>query len=131
MFIYHCLTSKHSKHGAHHNRNWISTFSFSTVEALFKSLFCWSKKEAYPKMCMFYTVVYHSCQPMLGVNPSPELVNLHFPYACWGLLFFRWYQRHFEFQSACVAMEGRSNVVLNMHAQPQISLLRRFLNLLH
>ena len=45
--------------------------------------------------------------------------------------FFRWYQRHFEFQSAHVAVEGRSNVVLNMHAQLQISLLKRFPSLLH
>ena len=73
----------------------------------------------------------HSCQPLLGVNHSPEFVNLYFTYAGWGLLFFRWYQQHFEFQSARVAMEGRSNVVLNMHAQLQISLLMRFLSLLH
>ena len=73
----------------------------------------------------------HSCQPLLGINLSPEFVNLYFCYAGWGLLFFRWYQRHFEFQSARVAVEGRSNVVLNMHAQLQISLLMRFLTLLH
>ena len=30
----------------------------------------------------------HSCQPLLGVNCSPELVNLYFPYGGWGLLFF-------------------------------------------
>ena len=46
-------------------------------------------------------------------------MNLHFPYAGRGLLFFRWQQQHFEFQPARVA-EGRSNVVLNMHAQLQI-----------
>ena len=63
----------------------------------------------------------HSCQPLLGVNLSPEFVNLYFPYAGRGLLFFHWYQRHFEFQSACVAVEGRSNVVLNMHAQLQMT----------
>ena len=45
--------------------------------------------------------------------------------------FFRWYQRHFEFQSARVAVEGRNNVVLNMHAQLQISLLKRFPSLVH
>ena len=61
----------------------------------------------------------HSCQPFLVVNLSPEFVNLHFPYAGRGLLFFRWQQQHFEFQPARVA-EGRSNVVLNMHAQLQI-----------
>ena len=75
--------------------------------------------------------VQHSCQPLLRVNLSPEFVNLDFPYAGWGLLFFRWYQQHFEFQSACVAVKGRNNVVLNMHAQLQISLLMRFLSLLH
>ena len=73
----------------------------------------------------------HSCQPLLGVNLSPEFVNLYFPDAGWGLLFFCWYQQHFEFQSAHVAMEGRSNVVLNMNAQLQISLLMRFLSILH
>ena len=30
-----------------------------------------------------------------------------------------------------MAVEGRSNVVLNMHAQLQISLLTRFLSLMH
>ena len=32
--------------------------------------------------------LYHSCQPLLGVNLSPEFVNLYFPYAGQGLLFF-------------------------------------------
>ena len=32
----------------------------------------------------------HSCQPLLGVNLSPEFVNLYFPYAGRGLLSFRW-----------------------------------------
>ena len=45
--------------------------------------------------------------------------------------FFHWYQRHFEFQLAHVAVEGRSNVVRNTHAWLQISLLTRFLSLLH
>ena len=51
-------------------------------------------------------------------------VNLSvFPYAGRGLLFFRWQQRHFDFQPAHVAVEGISNVVLNMpHARLQISL---------
>ena len=71
------------------------------------------------------------CVCLLGVNLSPEFVNLYFPYAGWVLLFFRWHQRHFEFQLAHVAVEGRSNVVLNMHAQLQISLLMRFLSILH
>ena len=31
-----------------------------------------------------------SCQPLLGVNISPEFVNLYYPYAGWGLLFFCW-----------------------------------------
>ena len=73
----------------------------------------------------------HNCQPLLGVNLRPELVNLYFPYAGWGLLFFCWYLQHFEFQLACVAVEGRGNAVLNMHARLQISLLMRFLSLLH
>ena len=30
----------------------------------------------------------HSCQPLLGVNLSPEFVNLYFPYADQCLLFF-------------------------------------------
>ena len=48
-----------------------------------------------------------------------------------GSFVFCWWQWHSEFQPACVAMEGRSNVVLNMHAQLQISHLKRFLSLLH
>ena len=32
--------------------------------------------------------VWHSCQPILGVKLSPEFVNLYFPYAGQGLLFF-------------------------------------------
>ena len=71
------------------------------------------------------------CVCVFGVNLSPEFVNLYFPYASWVLLFFRWHQQHFEFHLAHVAVEGRSNVVLNMHAQLQISLLMRFLSLLH
>ena len=63
-------------------------------------------------------------------------VNLYFPFAGRGLFFsssffFCWWQWHFEFQPACVAEEGRSNVVLNTHAQLQISLPTRFLSLLH
>ena len=37
-----------------------------------------------------YSVQYHSCQPLLGANLSPEFVNLYFPYAGRGLLFLRW-----------------------------------------
>ena len=73
----------------------------------------------------------HSCQPLLGVNIRTEFVNLYFPYAGWGLLFFCWWQRHFEFQLACVAVEGRSNVVQNTHVQLQFSLPSRFLSLSH
>ena len=81
---------------------------------------------------MFNQRLEHSCQSLLGVNISPEFVNLYFPYAGKGLLFlFCWWQRHFEFQPACVAVEWRSNVVLNMHVRLQISLLVRFLSLLH
>ena len=39
--------------------------------------------------------------------------------------------RVFWIPTACVAIEGRSNVVLNMHAQLQVSLPMRFLSLLH
>ena len=48
--------------------------------------------------------------------------------------FFHLWQRHFEFQLACVAMEGSSNVVRNTHARlqrVQISFPTRFLSLLH
>ena len=82
-----------------------------------------------PSVCWAQQLQMHSCQPLLGVNRSPQFVNLYFPYAGWGLLILHWYQQHFEFQSACAAVEGRSNVVLNMHAQLQISLLMRFLSL--
>ena len=71
------------------------------------------------------------CQPLLGVDHSPEFEDLYYLYADRGLLFFRWQQRHFEFQPARVAVEGRSNVMLNMHARLQISLPMRFLSLLH
>ena len=50
-------------------------------------------------------------RPLLGVKLSPEFVNLYFLYAGRGLLFFCWWQQHFEFQLVCVAVEGRSNVV--------------------
>ena len=73
--------------------------------------------------------VIHSCQPLLGVNLSPEFVNLYFPYAGRGLWLFCWWQRHFEFQPAHVAVEGRSNVVLNTLARLQISFPMRLLSL--
>ena len=57
--------------------------------------------------------VQHSCRPLLGVNLSLKFVNLYFPCAGWGLLFFHWWQRHFDFQPAC---DGRNCVVLNTHA---------------
>ena len=57
-------------------------------------------------------------------------MNLYFPCAGQGLFFFFWWQQHFEFQLACVAVEGRNNVVvLNIHAQLQILLSARFLHL--
>ena len=58
-----------------------------------------------------FWLIMHSCQPLLGVNLIPEFVNLYFLYAGRGLFVFHWWQRHFEFQLACVAVEGRSNVV--------------------
>ena len=33
-------------------------------------------------------VCVHCCQPHLGVNLSPEFMNLYFPYAGRGLFFF-------------------------------------------
>ena len=80
---------------------------------------------------VFVVVLVHSCQPLLGVNLSPEFVNLYFPYAGQGLLFFRWWQQHFEFQPAHVAVEVRCNAVQNTHARLQTSFPMRFLNLLH
>ena len=74
---------------------------------------------------------HHSCQPLLGVNLSPEFVDLYFPYAGRGLLLFHWWQQRFEFQLACVAVEGKSSDVRNTHAQLKISLPTRFLSLLH
>ena len=38
--------------------------------------------------CLKNLCMCHSCQPLLGVNLSPEFVNLYFPYAVQGLLFF-------------------------------------------
>ena len=48
------------------------------------------------KFCQFWIhfplkklyLFLHSCQPLLGVNLSPEFVNLYFPYTGGGLLFF-------------------------------------------
>ena len=60
---------------------------------LFIQLWQWS---------IYYIYHTHSCQPLLGVNLSPEFVNLYFPYACQGLLFFHWWRRHFEFLLAHV-----------------------------
>ena len=76
------------------------------------------------------TLRLHSCQPLLGVNLSPVFMNPYFPYAGQGLLLFRWWQQRFEFQLACVAVEGKSSDVQNTHAQLKISLLMRFLSLL-
>ena len=77
---------------------------------------------------VLHVLTVHSCQALLGVNLSAEFVKLYFPYASWGLLFFRCWQRHFEFQLACVVVEGRSSVVRNTHAWLQISHLKRFLS---
>ena len=66
-------------------------------------------------------MILHGCQPLLGVNLRPEFVNMYFPDSGQGLTCFCSYQRHSEFQSAHVAMEGRSSVVLNMHAQLQMT----------
>ena len=65
---------------------------------------------------------FHSCPLLLGVNLSPEFVNCISLMQAAVFCFFRWQQRQFEFQPTRVAVEGRSNVVLNMHAQLQISL---------
>ena len=63
--------------------------------------------------CEEDTSYLHSCQPLLGVNLSPEFVNLYFPYAGRGLLlFFCWWQLHFEFQLACVAKYTRTTPYL-------------------
>ena len=37
---------------------------------------------------LYSLLLLHSCQPLLGVNLSPEFVNLYFPYEGGGLLFF-------------------------------------------
>ena len=74
-------------------------------------------------------ILFHSCHLLLGVNLSQEFVNLSFSYAGQGLLFFCWWQQHFEFQLALVAVKGRSNV-RNTHERLQISLPTKFLSLL-
>ena len=85
---------------------------------------------ASPMMDKIQQLSMHSCQPLLGVNLSPEFVNLYFPYVGQGLLLFCWWQQCFEFQLARVAVEGKSSDVENTHAQLKISLLTRFLSLL-
>ena len=67
---------------------------------------------------------------MLGVNLSPEFVNLYFPYAGWGLV-FSLVPEAFRIPIGTCGSGRKNNVVLNMHAQLQISLLMRFLSLLH
>ena len=39
--------------------------------------------------------LHQSCQPLMGVNLSPEFVNLYIPHAGQGLLFFCRWQWHF------------------------------------
>ena len=96
----------------------------------------WAPWRGKPRQGLFvnlgWKITYkrHSCQPLLRVNLSPEFVNLYFPYVGQGLLLFRWWQQRFEFQLACVAVEGKSSDVQNTHAQLKISLLMRFLSLL-
>ena len=85
--------------------------------------------DCHPKLHL--TPACHGCQPLLGVNLSPVFVNLCFPYAGQGLLFFLLVAAAFWIPTACVAVEERSNVVLNTHARLQISLPTRFLSLLY
>ena len=62
-----------------------------------------------------------------GVNLSPEFVNLSFPYAGRGpgassfVLFFRWWQRHFEWQPPRVSVERRTKIV--SHALGRINVV--------
>ena len=47
-------------------------------------LYSWDKvKRAVYNYKQYRMIGLHSCQPLLGVNLSPEFVNLHFPYAGW------------------------------------------------
>ena len=53
----------------------------------------WSVDEWTPYQSLFFSLTLnthssHRCQPLLGVNLSPEFVNLYFPYVGWALLFF-------------------------------------------
>ena len=104
----------------------------STSAELVASQTSWSPLRKESVRHHTHSTEYHSCQPLSGVNLSSESVNLYFPYAGWCLsLFFCWWQRHFEFQPVCVAVEERSNVGQNTHVRLQISFLMRFLSLLH
>ena len=73
----------------------------------------------------------------IAVNPFWEETLVQSLWTCISLMqagvfcFFHWQQWHLKFQGACMAVEGRSNVVLKMHARLQISLPIRFLSLLH
>ena len=58
----------------------------------------------------------HTCQPHLGVNLCPEFVNLISLMRARVFWVIFWWQGHFELQQSCVAVEGRSNVMLNMCA---------------
>ena len=51
----------------------------------------WSMPFLFDNSCALYMPMcaFHRCQPLLGLNLSPAFVNLYFPYAGWGLWFFR------------------------------------------
>ena len=93
-----------------------------------------SERQAGPEPFIALKHIQAQLSTPVGSKPQSRVCEPVFPlssYAGWGLLFFCWYQQHFEFQLVCVAVEGRSSDVLNMHAQLQISLLMRFLSILH
>ena len=117
-----CQRTQRGKKVAQKNTDCVSPSQYLMETFLYQRTL-WGKKGAQKKtecqspsqyltdtpLCQ--TTQRQSCQPLLGVNLSPEFVNLYFPYAGQGLLFFDRWQWHFEFQMACVAVEVGSNIV--------------------
>ena len=64
------------------------------IYALGKARKCSTWPQKFRQLCHWNTfnvgLINIACQPLLGVILSQEFVNLYFPYAGQGLLFFRW-----------------------------------------
>ena len=79
----------------------------------------------------YLTGTSHSCQPLLGINLSPEFVNLYFPYAGRDYYFLLVAAAFWIQTGTCDSGRKKQCCAnLNTHAQLQISLPMWFLSLL-